>query len=64
MPLGDPFKLYSEHFGYEGKNSVIPMRKPYVEVPIPTSIDPVFVRLDRKNKDEIKLGEELIIFRR
>jgi hypothetical protein len=64
VPLGDPFNLYAEHFGYEGKNSVIPIRNPYVEVPIPTSIDPVFVRLDRKNKDEIKLGEELIIFRR
>jgi hypothetical protein len=56
--------LYAEHFGYEGKKSVIPIRNPYVEVPIPTSIDPVFVRLDIKNKDEIKLGEELIIYRR
>ena len=64
VPLGDPFNLYAEHFGYEGKNSVIPIRNPYVEVQIPASIDPVFVRLDRKNKDEIKLGEELIIFRR
>ena len=64
VPLGDPFNLYAEHFGYEGKKSVIPIRNPYVEVPIPTSIDPVFVRLDIKNKDEIKLGEELIIYRR
>ena len=64
VPLGDPFNLYAEHFGYEGKKSVIPIRNPYVEVPIPTSIDPVFVRLDIKNKDKIKLGEELIIYRR
>jgi len=64
VPLGDPFNLYAEHFGYEGKKSVIPIRNPYVEVPIPTSIDPLFVRLDTKSKDEIKLGEELIIYRR
>ncbi|HIM21819.1 MAG TPA: hypothetical protein EYI81_02615 [Gammaproteobacteria bacterium] len=64
VPLGDPFNLYAEHFGYEGKKSVIPIRNPYVEVPIPASIDPVFVRLDIKSKDEIKLGEELIIYRR
>ena len=64
VPLGDPFNLYAEHFGYEGKKSVIPIRNPYVEVLIPASIDPVFVRLDIKNKDEIKLGEELIIYRR
>lgn len=64
VPLGDPFNLYAEHFGYEDKKSVIPIRNPYVEVPIPTSIDPVFVRLDIKGKDEIKLGEELIIYRR
>ena len=64
VPLGDPFNLYAEHFGYEDKKSVIPIRNPYVEVPIPTSIDPVFVRLDIKGKDEIKLGEELIIHRR
>ena len=64
VPLGDPFNLYAEHFGYEGKKSVIPIRNPYVEVLIPASIDPVFVRLDTKNKDEIKSGEELIIYRR
>ena len=64
VPLGDPFNLYAEHFGYEGKKSVIPIRNPYVEVQIPASIDPVFVRLDTKSKDEIKLGEELIIYRR
>ena len=64
VPLGDPFNLYAEHFGYEGKKSVIPIRNPYVEVPIPASIDPVLVRLDTKSKDEIKLGEELIIYRR
>ena len=64
VPLGDPFNLYAEHFGYEGKRSVIPIRNPYVEVLIPASIDPVFVRLDTKSKDEIKLGEELIIYRR
>ena len=64
VPLGDPFNLYAEHFGYEGQRSVIPIRNPYVEVQIPASIDPVFVRLDTKNKDEIKLGEELIIYRR
>jgi len=64
VPLGDPFNMYAEHFGYEGKKSVIPIRNPYVEVPIPASIDPVFVRLDTKSKDEIKLGEELIIYRR
>ena len=64
VPLSDPFNLYAEHFGYEDKKSVIPIRNPYVEVPIPTSIDPVFVRLDIKGKDEIKLGEELIIYRR
>jgi len=64
VPLGDPFNLYAEHFGYEGKKSVIPIRNPYVEVLIPASIDPMFVRLDTKNKDEIKLGEELIIYRR
>ena len=64
VPLGDPFNLYAEHFGYEGQRSVIPIKNPYVEVQIPTSIDPVFVRLDTKNKDEIKLGEELIIYRR
>ena len=64
VPLGDPFNLYAEHFGYEGKKSVIPIRNPYVEVLIPTSIDPVFIRLDTKSKDEIKLGEELIIYRR
>ena len=64
VPLGDPFNLYAEHFGYEGKKSVIPIRNPYVEVQIPASIDPVFVRLDTKSKNEIKLGEELIIYRR
>ena len=64
VPLGDPFNLYAEHFGYEGKKSVIPIRNPYVEVLIPASIDPVFVRLDTKSKNEIKLGEELIIYRR
>ena len=64
VPLGDPFNMYAEHLGYEGKKSVIPIRNPYVEVPIPASIDPVFVRLDTKSKDEIKLGEELIIYRR
>jgi len=64
VPLGDPFNLYAEHFGYEDKKSVIPIRNPYVEVLIPASIDPVFVRLDTKRKDEIKLGEELIIYRR
>ena len=64
VPLGDPFNLYAEHFGYEGKKSVIPIRNPYVEVLIPASIDPVFVRLDTKRKDEIKLGDELIIYRR
>ncbi len=64
VPLGDPFNLYAEHFGYEDKKSVIPIRNPYVEVLIPASIDPVFVRLDTKSKDEIKLGEELIIYRR
>ena len=64
VPFGDPFNLYAEHFGYEGKKSVIPIRNPYVEVLIPASIDPVFVRLDTKSKDEIKLGEELIIYRR
>ena len=64
VPLGDPFNLYAEHFGYEGKKSVIPIRNPYVEVLIPVSINPVFVRLDTKNKDEINLGEELIIYRR
>ena len=64
VPLGDPFNLYAEHFAYEGKKSVIPIRNPYVEVLIPASIDPVFVRLDTKSKDEIKLGEELIIYRR
>ena len=64
VPLGDRFNLYAEHFGYEDKKSVIPIRNPYVEVLIPASIDPVFVRLDTKSKDEIKLGEELIIFRR
>ena len=64
VPLGDPFNLYAEHFGYEDKKSVIPIRNPYVEVLIPASIDPVFVRLDTKSKAEIKLGEELIIYRR
>ncbi len=64
VPLGDPFNLYAEHFGYEGQRSVIPIKNPYVEVQIPTSIDPVFVRLDTKSKDESKLGEELIIYRR
>ena len=64
VPLGDPFNLYAEHFGYEGQRSVIPIKNPFVEVPIPASIDPVFVRLDIKDKDEIKLGEELIIYRR
>ena len=64
VPLGDPFNLYAEHFGYEDKKSVIPIRNPYVEVLIPASIDPVFVRLDTKSKDKIKLGEELIIYRR
>ena len=64
VPLGDPFNLYAEHFGYEDKRSVIPIKNPYVEVLIPASIDPVFVRLDTKSKDGIKLGEELIIYRR
>ena len=64
VPLGDPFNLYAEHFGYEDKKSVIPIRNPYVEVLIPASIDPVFVRLDTKSKDGIKLGEELIIYKR
>ena len=64
VPLGDPFNLYAEHFGYEGKKPMIPIRNPYVEVLIPASIDPVFVRLDTESKNEIKLGEELIIYRR
>ena len=64
VPLGDPFNLYAEHFGYEDKKSVIPIKNPYVEVLIPASIDPVSVRLDTKSKDGIKLGEELIIYRR
>ena len=62
VPLGDPFNLYAEHFGYEGKKSILPIKNPYVELLIPASIDPIFVRLDSKTKDKIKIGEELSIY--
>jgi len=62
IPLGDPFNLYAEHFGYEEEQSVFPVKNPYIEVPIPVSIDPTFIRLDRKRGDQIKLGEELKIY--
>ena len=61
VPLGDPFHLYAEHFGYEGKKSVLPIKNPYIEVPLPVLIDPTFIRLDSINGKKLKMGEELEI---
>tara|TARA_B100001750_G_scaffold81911_1_gene65016 strand:- start:212 stop:694 length:483 start_codon:yes stop_codon:yes gene_type:complete len=62
IPLGDPFNLYAEHFGHEDEKSIFPIKNPYIEVSIPVSIDPTFIRLDNKSGDQLSLGEELKIY--
>ena len=64
IPIGDPFNLYAEHFGYEGEQTILPIKNPYLEVPIPATINPVYVRLDTSYSGEIRLGEEIKIYRR
>ena len=62
VPLGDPFHVYAQHFGYEGKKSILPIKNPYIEVPLPVLIDPTFIRLDAVNGKQLKLGDELQIY--
>ena len=64
ISIGDPFNLYAEHFGYEGERAILPITNPYLEIPIPTSINPVFIRLNIRKSGEVYLGEELEIYRR
>ena len=64
IPIGDPFNLYAEHFGYEGEQTILPIKNPYLEVPIPATINPVYVRLDTSYSGEIRLGEEIKVYRR
>ena len=64
IPIGDPFNLYAEHFGYEGEQTILPIKNPYLEVPIPVTINPVYIRLDTSYKGEIRLGEEIQVYRR
>jgi hypothetical protein len=64
IPIGDPFNLYAEHLGYEGERAVLPITNPSLEIPIPTSVNPVFVRLNISKSGEVHLGEELEIYRR
>ena len=62
VPLGDPFHLHAQHFGYEGEKSILPIKNPYIEVSFPVSVDPTFIRLDTINGKQLKLGEELEIY--
>ena len=64
IPIGDPFNLYAEHLGYEGERAILPITNPSLEIPIPTSVNPVFVRLNINKSGEVHLGEELKIYRR
>jgi len=64
IPIGDPFNLYAEHFGYEGERAILPIKNPSLEIPIPTSINPIYLRLNISNSGEVHLGEELVIYRR
>ena len=64
IPIGDPFHLYAEHFGYEGERAILPIKNPSLEIPIPTSINPIYLRLNISNSGEVHLGEELEIYRR
>jgi hypothetical protein len=64
IPIGDPFNLYAEHLGYEGERAILPITNPSLEIPIPTSVNPVFVRLNISKSGEVHLGEELEIYRR
>ena len=64
IPIGDPFNLYAEHFGYEGERAILPIKYPSLEIPIPTSINPIYLRLNISNSGEVHLGEELVIYRR
>ena len=64
IPIGDPFNLYAEHFGYEGERAILPIKNPSLEIPIPTSINPIYLRLNISNSGEVHLGEEIEIYRR
>ena len=64
IPIGDPFNLYAEHFGYEGEIAVLPIKNPSLEIPIPTLVNPFFVRLNINKSGEVHLGEELEIYKR
>ena len=64
IPIGDPFNLYAEHFGYEGERAILPIKNPSLEIPIPTSINPIYLRLNISNSGEVHLGEELEIYKR
>ena len=64
IPIGDPFNLYAEHFGYEGERAILPIKNPSLEIPIPTLVNPIFVRLNINKSGEVHLGEELEIYRR
>ena len=55
IPIGDPFNLYAEHFGYEGERAILPIKNPSLEIPIPTSINPIYLRLNISNSGEIYL---------
>ena len=64
IPIGDPFNLYAEHFGYEGERAILPIKNPSLEIPIPTSINPIYVRLNIIKSGQVYLGEELEIYKR
>ena len=64
IPIGDPFNLYAEHLGYEGERAILPITNPSLEIPIPTMVNPIFVRLNINKSGEVHLGEELEIYRR
>ena len=64
IPIGDPFNLYAEHLGYEGERAILPITNPSLEIPIPTLVNPVFVRLNINKSGEVHLGEVLEIYRR
>ena len=64
IPIGDPFNLYAEHLGYEGERAILPIKNPSLEIPIPTSINPIYVRLNIIKSGQVYLGEELEIYKR
>ena len=64
IPIGDPFNLYAEHFGYEGERAILPIKNPSLEISIPTSINPIYLRLNISKNGEVHLGQELEIYRR